>query len=72
MGDDDAKLKGVVKTAAKVAAAAALVSVSRNDVHNEVDRVTFAGIPLFSRDQETGAPRVLGIPFRRWARGKRR
>lgn len=59
------KLLDKAKTGASAAvAAAALVNVTINDVHREVDRVTFAGIPLFSRD-ERGNPRVLGIRFRR-------
>lgn len=52
------------KAAGAVAAASALVNVTINDVHREVDLVTFAGIPLFKRD-ERGNPRVLGIPFKR-------
>ena len=52
------------KGATTAAAAAALVNITINDVHNEVERVSFAGIPLFKRD-ERGNPRVLGIPFKR-------
>ncbi len=54
----------VLKKVAKGAALVAMVNVQRNDVHNEVDRVTFGGIPLFSRD-ENGRPSILGIPFKR-------
>ena len=55
-----------VKKAAGVAAAAyAVISVRRNDVHNEVDRVSLAGIPLFTRD-EVGKPYLFGfIPLKR-------
>lgn len=52
------------KAAGAAAAAAALVNITINDVHNEVERVTFAGIPLFKRDDK-GNPRILGIPFKR-------
>ncbi len=52
------------KAAGAAAAVGALVNVQVNDVHHEVDRVSFAGIPLFSRD-DAGNPRVLGIRFKR-------
>lgn len=52
------------QAAGAVAGVAALVNITVNDVHAEVDRVTFAGIPLFARDAR-GNPRILGIPFRR-------
>ncbi len=59
---------GIVDKGKKAAAAASglavLVNVQMNDQHHEVERVTFAGIPLFKRD-EAGNPRVLGIKFRR-------
>ena len=54
----------VKKAAGAVAAVAVLVNVRRNDVYNEVDSVTLAGISLFSRDGN-GNPRLLGIPLRR-------
>lgn len=68
MGDATDRAK---KIAGKVATAALLVSVERDDQHNEVASVSFAGIPLFKRD-EAGRPKILGIPFRRWARGPRK
>ena len=54
----------VKKGSAAAATAAALVSVTINDVHHEVDSVKVAGIPIFKRDAD-GNPRVLGIKFRR-------
>jgi hypothetical protein len=60
-----------LKRAAKTASAlAVLVSVQRNDVHHEVDRVTFAGLPLFERD-EKGNPKLFGIFKMRRRRGPR-
>lgn len=53
------------------AAIAALVKADYNEQHDEYDRVSIAGVPLFRRD-ERGNPRVLGIPFGRWIRGPRR
>ncbi len=41
-----------------------MVNITRNDVHDEIERVTFAGLPLFARDAK-GNPRVLGIRFKR-------
>lgn len=59
------------KAAATAAALAAVVSVQRNDVHNEVERVTLAGVPLFTRDEQ-GKPYLFGwIPLKR-RRGPRR
>lgn len=58
MGD---KLKQAAKTAG---ALAVLVTVQKNDVHNEVDVVRFAGIPVFKRDA-AGNPRIFGIRFKR-------
>jgi hypothetical protein len=53
------------KAAGAAAGVAVLVNVTRNDVHNEVDRVTLAGVPLFTRD-EKGKPFLFGIiPLRR-------
>lgn len=52
------------RAAGTVAAAGALVNITINDEYNEVDRLTFAGVPLFKRD-EKGNPRILGIPFKR-------
>lgn len=54
----------VTKAAGTAAGVWAMVNVTVNDVHHEVDRVTFAGIPLFKRDDK-GNPRILGIPFKR-------
>lgn len=58
MGD---KLKQAAKTAG---ALAVLVSVEKNDVHNEVEAVRFAGLPIFKRDAK-GNPRIFGIRFKR-------
>lgn len=53
------------KGAATASALYALVNVTRNDVHDEVDRVTLAGVPLFSRDDK-GKPYLFGlIPLKR-------
>ncbi len=52
------------KAAGAVATAWAMVNITVNDVHQEVDKVTFAGIPLFKRDA-AGNPKILGIPFKR-------
>ncbi len=52
------------KLATGAAAIAPFVSIQVNDVHHEVDLVSFAGIPLFKRDAK-GNPRVLGIKVRR-------
>ncbi len=52
------------KAAGAAGAVMTLVNVTKNDVYNEIDRVTFAGIPLFKRDA-AGNPRVFGIRFRR-------
>ncbi len=55
----------IKKAAGTAAALAAVVSVQKNDVHNEVDRVTLAGIPLFTRN-EVGKPYLFGfIPLKR-------
>ncbi len=55
----------VKKVAGLAAAVAAVVSVQKNDVHGEVDRVSRAGIPLFARS-ETGKPFLFGlIPLKR-------
>ncbi len=54
----------LVRNAAKLGALIALVNVRRNDAYDEVERVSLAGIPLFSRDEQ-GRPRVLGISFKR-------
>lgn len=55
------KLKKAVGAASAIAV---LVNVTKNDVHHEVDRVTFAGLPIFKRDAQ-GNPQILGIRFRR-------
>ncbi len=57
---------GNVKKAAGLAAAvAAVVNVRKNDMHDEVDRVTLAGIPLFTRN-DVGKPYLFGlIPLKR-------
>lgn len=60
MGDS----KIVRKVAGAASAIAVLVNVTKNDVHGEIERVTFAGLPLFKRDL-AGNPRVLGIKFKR-------
>jgi hypothetical protein len=52
------------KVAGVVAGVAVLVNVRRNDLHDEVDLVSLAGVPLFSRD-EKGNPRLFGIPLKR-------
>ncbi len=52
------------KAAGAAGAIAAMVNITRNDVHDEIERVTFAGLPLFKRDAK-GNPRVLGIRFKR-------
>ncbi len=52
------------KVAGAAGAVMALVNITHNDVHDEVDRVTFAGLPIFKRDAK-GNPRVLGIRFKR-------
>jgi hypothetical protein len=53
------------QAAGTVAGVAVLVNVTKNDVHHEVDRVTLAGVPLFTRDQ-AGKPFLFGlIPLRR-------
>lgn len=52
------------KAAGAASAVAVLVNVTRNDIYDEVDRVTFAGLPIFQRDQ-AGNPRIFGIRFRR-------
>lgn len=54
----------VKKAAGAAAAVAVLVSVKRSLEHNEVESVSLAGIPLFSRDDK-GNPRIFGIPLRR-------
>ena len=61
------KAKTVLTGAAALAAA---VQVHLDEEHNEVDRVAVLGVPLFKRD-ENGVPRVLGVRFPRWIRGKR-
>jgi hypothetical protein len=53
------------------AALAAAVTVTMDEEHDEVVKVSVLGVPLFKRDEETGRPRVLGIPFPRWIRGRR-
>ena len=58
------------KAAAVVTTFAAAVDVHRDADSGEIDKVTFAKVPLFTRD-ERGNPKVLGIPFRRWFRGSR-
>ncbi len=58
------------KVASAVGAAAVLVNITRNDVHNEVDAVTFAGLPLFTRD-EKGNPKLFGIFKMKRRRGPR-
>jgi hypothetical protein len=63
------KARKVVTGAAALAAA---VRVEINEEHDEVERVALCGIPVFRRDEETGRPRIFGIPFRRWIRGPRR
>lgn len=68
VGDAEQKVKRVLTGASALAAA---VSAHYNAEHDEFDRVTVLGVPLFLRD-ERGNPRVLGIPFRRWIRGPRR
>lgn len=53
------------KAAGAASAVAVLVNITKNDVHNEIDRVTFAGLPLFTRDR-AGKPKLFGlIPLRR-------
>jgi hypothetical protein len=60
-----------LKQAAKAASAVAvLVNVTRNDVHGEIDRVTLAGLPLFSRDG-AGNPKLFGLFKLRRRRGPR-
>ncbi len=55
----------VKKAAGLAAAVAAVVSVQKNDVHDEVDRVSLAGIPLFTRN-DAGKPFLFGlIPLKR-------
>lgn len=63
--------KKVARAATFVAALTAPLEVERDHAHDEVTRVSYARIPLFSRD-ESGRPRVLGIPFPRWLRGPRK
>jgi hypothetical protein len=53
------------------AALGMLVKVEVNEDFDEVDRVAFAGVPIFSRDEGSGRPRLFGIPFKRWIRGPR-
>lgn len=53
------------------AALAMLVKVEIDEKHDEVDRVAFAGVPIWSRDEGSGRPRLFGIPFKRWLRGPR-
>ncbi len=60
MGIVDKATKG----AATVATVAALVKVTINEEHGEVDRFAVVGIPLFKRDKD-GNPRLFGIPFKR-------
>lgn len=52
------------QAAGTIAGVAVLVNVTKNDVHHEVDRVTLAGVPLFTRDAK-GNPSLLGIRLRR-------
>lgn len=54
------------------AALGMLVKVEVNEHFDEVDKVAFAGVPIWSRDEGTGRPRLFGIPFKRWVRGERR
>lgn len=56
---------------AAVAAALAPLDVERDEQHGEINRVAYARVPLFWRDDK-GRPRVIGIPFPRWVRGKRK
>jgi hypothetical protein len=56
---------------AAVAAVLAPLDVKRDEQHGEVERVAYARVPLFWRDAK-GRPRVIGIPFPRWARGDRK
>jgi diadenosine tetraphosphate (Ap4A) HIT family hydrolase len=57
-------IQKATKAAGAAAGVAALVNVQMNDVHHEIDKVSFAGIPLFKRDDK-GNPSILGIRFRR-------
>lgn len=57
-------IEKVTKAATVAGGIAALVTVTRSAEHNEVETVTLAGVPLFSRDLD-GNPRIFGIPFRR-------
>lgn len=57
------------KAATAASALAALVNVTKH-ASGEVERVTFAGLPLFSRD-EAGNPRLLGLFKVRRRRGPR-
>lgn len=52
------------KAAGAASAVAVLVNVTKNDLYHEIDRVTFAGIPIFKRDQ-AGNPSLFGIRLRR-------
>ncbi len=54
------------------AALAATVRVELDEERGEVDEVRLFGVPVFRRDENTGRPRVFGIPFRRWLRGARK
>lgn len=64
------KIDKAQKVLTGAAALAAAVQVHVNEEHNEVDRVAVLGVPLFTRD-DAGTPRVLGLKFPRWIRGRR-
>jgi len=66
----DEKLQKTTKVLTGAAALAAAVKVELHPERDEVEKVTVLGVPLFKRDDD-GRPRVLGIPFARWFRGRR-
>lgn len=68
MADAEDKARRVLTGAAAIASA---VRATYNHEHDEFDEVTLLGVPVWRRD-ELGRPRLLGIPFGRWARGPRK
>jgi hypothetical protein len=69
VSDAEQKTKRVIRG---LAAAAMAVQVDIDAEHEEVERVTVLGLPVFFRDQGSGRPRVFGVPFPRWIRGPRK